>query len=297
MVSFWKSFSTSRELVSVNIRSVLEAILELCTANLNLLTQQERSSFMDEYSSLADARLRLNKGTPISTLTATLDECEKLKLKIERACSKHREDEIRRGPVSPAIATHESSRSSTVLIDPDLSYRTPSSEPSISVQSNVATTGGNSSYPSLSSLPTGTSTSTLVASTGTRVINETTSSTSTVPTETGPCAPPTDVDCMIFGPESSVVSPTFNIDSQDATGATHSVPADGSSLGLSAQRLPSTGAYQPQTVQTMTRERVMYFAPGTTVGSPTFNIRSPRGSGTIEQVVSQRSEMLTESFR
>ncbi|KAG2338897.1 hypothetical protein BDR05DRAFT_1062476 [Suillus weaverae] len=237
---------------------------------------------MDEYSSLADARVRLNKGTSNSTLTGALDECEKLKLRIERACRKHREDKIRRGLVSPA--TPESRKSSIALVDPD-------SSETFSAQSNPTITSRTDSHPSPS---TGTSSS--VVSSSTCVAHETISSTSAVSTEGSPHTPPADIDCMIFGPESSAGSPTFNIDSQEATGATYTFPDDGSSPRLSAQRLLPAGAHQPQTAHTMKRERVMYFAPGTVASSPTFNIRSPRASGTIEQVISHRAGMLTESF-
>lgn len=251
---------------------------------------------MDEYSSLADARVRLNKSTSNSTLTGTLDTCEQLKLRIERACRKHREDKIRTGLVSPAaISATESRKSSIALVDPDPSYRTPSSECSIPTQSNLTMTNGNGSYPSPSNPSTGTSS--FVTSSATCVGHETTSNTSAVSTEGSPDVPPADKDCMIFGPDSSIGSPTFNIDSQEATGATHTFPGDNSPLGLSAQRLPPAGAHQLQTAPTMKRERVMYFAPGTVTGSPTFNIRSPRGSGAIEQVVPQHSEVLTEPFR
>ncbi|KAG2074000.1 hypothetical protein BDR04DRAFT_1093641 [Suillus decipiens] len=293
MVSFWKKFYTSREQVIADIESVLEDILKLCTANLDSLTQEERSLFMDEYSSLADARVRLNKGTSNSTLTGALDECEKLKLRIERACRKHREDKIRTGLASPAaIAASESRKSSIALVDPDPSYRAPSSECSIPTGSNFTMTSGNGSYPS-SSDPSSSS----AASSGTCVGHETTSNTSAVSTEGSPDVPPADKDCMIFGPDSSIGSPTFNIDSEEATGATHILPGDNPSLGLSAQRVPPAGAHQLQTAGTMKRERVMCFAPGTVTGSPTFNIRSPRGSGAIEQVVPQCSEVLTEPFR
>lgn len=293
MVSFWKNFSTSREQVLVDIDSTLEAILQL---NFDSLTQEERSSFMDEYFSLADARVPLKKGTPIKTSTGVLDKCEDLKLRIERAFRKHRGDKIRTGPVSPAaIAISESRKSSIVLVDPDSSQRTPPSESPITAQSPLPVTNGNSSYPSPSDPST--STSSFAVTSSTCVTHDTTSSTSAVSTEGSLHAPPTDIDCMIFGPDSSVGSPTFNIDSQEATGATHLSPDDSPSLGLSALRLPPAGAYQPQTAPIMKRERVMYFAPGTVTSSPTFNIRSPRGSGAIEQVVSQRSEMLTESFR
>ncbi|KAG1735993.1 hypothetical protein EDB19DRAFT_1722852 [Suillus lakei] len=292
MVSFWKNLYTSREQVIADIENALEAILKLCTANLDSLTREERSSFMDEYSSLADARVRLTKGTNNSTLTGALDECEKLKLRIERACRKHREDKIRGGQVSPAAIVTPDSRTSSILVDSDPSNWTSPSESSISVQSNPSMTSGDGSYPSLS-----TDTSSFAASASTCVARQTASSASAVSTEGSLYAPPpVETDSMIFGSGSSVGSPTFNIDSQEATGATHTFPSDGSSHGLPAQRLPPAGAYQPQTTHTVKRERVMYFAPGTTTGSPTFNIRSPRGSGTIEQVVSQRSEVLTGSF-
>lgn len=294
MVPFWKNFHTSRQQVLADIDSVLAAILKLCTDNLDSLTQEERSSFMDEYSSLANTRVGLNKGTPNNKLTGALDECEKLKLRIERACRKHQEDIIRRGTVSPAAtATPESRKSSVALIDPGPSYRTPPSESPIPAQSNLTTTSGNGSHPSPSDHSTGTSS--FAVSSGTSVAHGATSSTSAVPTEGSLHAPPTDTECMIFGPDSSVGSPTFNIDSEEATGATQMSPGDSPSLGLSAQRLPPAGAHQPQTTHTVRRERVMHFTSGT-VASPTFNIRSPRASGTIEQVVSHR-EQLTESFR
>ncbi|KAG2364052.1 hypothetical protein BDR07DRAFT_1375355 [Suillus spraguei] len=268
MVSFWKNFYTSREQVIADIESVLEDILKLCTANLDSLTREERSLFMDEYSSLADARVRLNKSTSNSTLTGTLDTCYLLWLSLKTEFHKS--------------AATESRKSSIALVDPDPSYRTPSSECSITTQSNLTMTNGNGSYPSPSNPSTG---------------HETTSNTSAVSTEGSPDVPPADKDCMIFGPDSSIGSPTFNIDSQEATGATHTFPGDNSPLGLSPHRLPPAGAHQLQTAPTMKRERVMYFAPGTVTGSPTFNIRSPRGSGAIEQVVPQHSEVLTEPFR
>ncbi|KAG1827805.1 hypothetical protein EV424DRAFT_598316 [Suillus variegatus] len=212
-----------------------------------------------------------DKGTSFnSTLPGLLDECEKLKLRVQRACRKRRQDNIRKVPVAPAaIATPESFKSSIALIDPDPSLRAPS-EISISAQSNpnVATTGGNASYPSAPSLLTGTSNS--VVSASIPVAQEATSSTSAAPTERSPLASPGDTNCMIFDQQLSVGSPTFNIDSEGATGATFISCCDDPSLGISARR-----------------EGVMYFGPGMTASSPTLNIRSPGSSG-VQQIISYR---------
>ena len=56
MTFFWKSFSTPKkqvipkEQVIADIDHTLDAILDLCTANTDLLTHDERSSFLDEYT-------------------------------------------------------------------------------------------------------------------------------------------------------------------------------------------------------------------------------------------------------
>ncbi|KAG2135808.1 hypothetical protein DEU56DRAFT_756500 [Suillus clintonianus] len=84
-------------------------------------------------------------------------------------------------------------------------------------------------------------------------------------------------------------SPTFKIDSEDATGATHRYMVNKSSARLPRQRRPFAGAYQPQATYTARRQNVMYFEPGTEVDSPTLNIRSARATGTIEQVVTRHS--------
>lgn len=310
MVSFWKNSQVSRAQVLADIDSVLDAILKYCTDNLDSLTQEERSSFMDEYSSFSDARVPLNKGTTHSTLTKALDECEELKSRIERACRRHQENIIRGGLVSPAatiIADTDSTLTSSItlmdpnpsitLIDPSPSYRTSPSERPISIQSNLALTTGSHLGPSDPS----TGTSSFAVSSSTCVAHETSSITSAgsitsaASTEGSSRASPTDTDCMIFGADSSVGSPTFNIDSEQATGATLISPGDSESLGLSGQRLPPAGPRQSQTAHTMRRERVMYFDSGTATGSPTLNIRSPRASGAIEQVA-HRSEVLTGSF-
>ncbi|KAG1869814.1 hypothetical protein C8R48DRAFT_671041 [Suillus tomentosus] len=284
MVSL-KNFYTprdTRERVFADIQSVLDTILDICTANVDLLTQEERSSLMDEYASLEDAynQLGKDKGTSFnSTLPGLLDECEKLKLRVQRACRKRRQDNIRKAPVAPAaIATPESFKSSIALIDPDPSLRTPS-EISISAQSNtnLATTGGNGSNPSTPSLLTCTSSS--VVSASIPAAQATTSSTSAAPTKRSPRAPPPDQgriifdnnnNCMIFDQYSSIGSPTFNIDSEGATGATLISCRDDPSLGISARR-----------------EGVMYFGPGVTASSATLNVRSPGSSG-AQQIVSYR---------
>ncbi|KAG2101343.1 uncharacterized protein F5147DRAFT_709212 [Suillus discolor] len=270
MVLF-KNFYTprdTRERVFADIQSVLDTILDISTANVDLLTQEERLSFMDEYASLQDAydQLDKDKGTSFnSTLPGLLDECEKLKLRIKRACRKRREDNIRRA----AIATPESFKSSIALIDPDPSLRAPS-EISISAQCNpnLATTGGNDSYLSAPSLLTSRRSS--VVSASIPVAQKTTSNTSAAPTERSPLASPGDKDCMIFDQQSFIGSPTFNIDSEGATGATFISCCDDPSLGISARR-----------------EGVMYFGPGAAASNPTFNVRSPGSSG-VHHVVSYR---------
>ncbi|KAG2047304.1 hypothetical protein BDR06DRAFT_99869 [Suillus hirtellus] len=221
MVSL-KNFYTprdARERVFADIRSVLSAVLDFCIANKDLLTQEERSSFMNEYRSLADAHVQANDDKDKcfnSTLPGLLKKCEKLQLRVQRACTRNKEDEFMRAPV--AIATPESSKSSIALIDPNPSLRAPS-EISISTQSNpnLATTGGDGSNPSTPSLLTGTSNS--VVSASTPVVQETTSSTSAAPMERSPLASSSDKNCMIFDQQSSVGSPTFNIDSEGAIGA------------------------------------------------------------------------------
>ncbi|KAG0696943.1 hypothetical protein DFH29DRAFT_177516, partial [Suillus ampliporus] len=164
--------------------------------------------------------------------------------------------------------------------------------PPFSSRSDPDVTSENYSRPSYSS----TDTRGLAVLASTSLAQQTTSKTSTE--ESQHASPATEIDCMIVDSDSSVGSPTFNIDSQEATGATHAFPEprNGPSLELPAQRPPSTGVYQPHTTHAVKRERVMYFGPGTTAGSPTFNIRSPRASGTVEQVISHRSEVLTEFF-
>ncbi|KAG1767439.1 hypothetical protein EDD22DRAFT_875868 [Suillus occidentalis] len=313
---FWKNSHVSRAQVLVDIDSVLDAILNYCSDNMDSLTQEERSSFMDEHSSLSGARSKLNKGMTHSTLTKALNECEELKLKIQTTCRRHKEDGIRRGLASPAATTIAETNStisilapSTTLVDsnrtitsfdPSPTYRTSPSERPISVQSNFALTNGSHlgpSYPSTDTISLAMSSSDYVAR-ETPSITSSGSITLAASAEENPCASPTDTDCMIFSGD-SVGSPTFNIDSEEATGATLASPGDSPSLGVSGQRLPPTGARQAQTAHTMRRERVMYFGPGTAAGSPTFNIRSPRATGVFEQVAqaAQRSELLTESFQ
>ncbi|KAG1848172.1 hypothetical protein C8R48DRAFT_677373 [Suillus tomentosus] len=278
-----KNFYTpreTREQVFANIKSVLSALVDFCIANKDLLTQEERSSFMNEYRSLAGALVQANKDKDRcfnSTLPGLLEKCEDFQLRVEMACTKHKEDESVRAPA--AIATPGSSKSSIALTDPDPSVRAPS-EILISAQSNsnLATTGGNGSNPSTPGLLTGTSNS--VVSASIPVVQETTSSTSAAPTERSPLASPSDTNCMIFDQQSSVGSPTFNIDSEGAIGATVISRGDDPSPRNSPRRLqPFTSARQPQTAPTMSRDGVMYFGPGMTVDSPTFNIRSKKATG------------------
>ncbi|KAG1827804.1 hypothetical protein EV424DRAFT_1389283, partial [Suillus variegatus] len=216
-------------------------------------------------------QLGKDKGTSFnSTLPGLLDECEKLKLRVQRACRKRRQDNIRKAP-GP-------------------------SEISISAQSNpnLATTGGNGSNPSTPGLLTGTSSS--VVSASIPVVQQRTWSTSAAPAERSPLASPGDTNCMIFDQQLSVGSPTFNIDSEGATGATV-ISRDDPSPRISPQGLqPSTSARHPQTAPTMSRDNVMYFGPGMTVDSPTFNIRSKKATGIMEvqRTASYFSQPLTE---
>ncbi|KAG2101342.1 uncharacterized protein F5147DRAFT_709207 [Suillus discolor] len=301
MVSL-KNFYTpreTREQVFANIKSVLDAILDICTDNKDLLTQEERTSFIDEYCSLVDAHVQANDDKDRcfnSTLPGLLKKCENLRLRIQRACTKQRLDDIRR---APAIATPEPVKSSIALIDSEPSLRAPS-EIFIPAQSNpnFATTGGNSSYPSAPSLLTSSRSS--VVSASIPVAQETTSNASAAPTERSPLASPGDKDCMIFDQQSYIGSPTFNIDSEGAAGATVIPRGDDPSPRISPQGLqPFTSARQLQTAPTMRRDGVMYFGPGTTVSSPTFNIRSKKAVGVmeVERTASYFSEPLTEPFR
>ncbi|KAG1827794.1 hypothetical protein EV424DRAFT_1389277 [Suillus variegatus] len=246
--------------------------------------------------SLADAHVQATKDKSKcfnSTLPELLEKCEVFQSRVERMFTKYKQDEFMRAPA--AIATPESFKSSIALIDPDPSLRAPS-EISISAQSNpiLATTGGNDSYPSTPGLLTGTSNS--VVSASIPVVQQTTWSTSAAPAERSPLASPGDTNCMIFDQQLSVGSPTFNIDSEGATGATV-ISRDDPSPRISPQGLqPSTSARHPQTAPTMSRDNVMYFGPGMTVDSPTFNIRSKKATGIMEvqRTASYFSQPLTE---
>ncbi|KAG2135804.1 hypothetical protein DEU56DRAFT_981007 [Suillus clintonianus] len=256
---------------------------------------------MDEYASLADARSRMNKGTDTSTLTEALDECETLKMRIDAACRKCLEDEIRRGPVPVATAAAESPDASIAPVDPDPSSRTPPSEGPILAQSNSTMTSGNSSR----LFDPSTSTDSLVPS-DIAVARATTSSDSAASTEGSSYEQPVKhKDCMIFDRGSFAGPPTFNIDSEDATGATHTFMVNRSSARLPRQRRPVAGAYQLQTKYTLnggsnvyfgpkpvstegslyrspvTTRGCMIFGPGSFVGSPTFNCDSQDSIGSI----------------
>ncbi|KAG2745888.1 hypothetical protein P692DRAFT_2060568 [Suillus brevipes Sb2] len=107
--------------VLADINSVQKAVLKYCADNTNPLTQEERSSFLNEYSSLLD--VWWSEGTSRSALAKALNECEELKLRIERACSRHQEEIIRRRLASPAATTIADTDSthvpSTKLVDPN----------------------------------------------------------------------------------------------------------------------------------------------------------------------------------
>ncbi|KAJ8596556.1 hypothetical protein M405DRAFT_805114 [Rhizopogon salebrosus TDB-379] len=295
MFSIWKRNSASPTQVIGDIDGVLDAILTLCTDNFTLLTQAERSSFMNAYSSLTDSRGQLNKGTKYSKLTEVLDECEALELKIQLACRKHRENQIRgSGQVSPVASSTTEGREPSE-VSPVTSSTTEGREPSIapvepgpdrapsfvdSVSDNIdygtnlATNGSSQQPPSMS---TGASAFTP----DTHISQQTTTETSTVLSrEDIPSASRiNDTDCMVFDVGSSAGSPTFNIDSEGATGATNTIPGNGGPRTLpQAHRRPAAGVYQSQAARVV-RERTMYFGPDTTSDSPTFNIRSKGASG------------------
>ncbi|KAG1767440.1 hypothetical protein EDD22DRAFT_305624 [Suillus occidentalis] len=333
---FWWSSHVSRAQVLANIGSVLEAFLNYCDDNMGSLTQEERSSFMDEHSRLSG--VWSNKDATHSTLLQVLNECEELKLRIQTACWRHKEDSIRRGPVPPAATTivdphaqlladidsalkdflnyyiknldslpkeqqfsfeieysnlsgvrsNEDATYSTLLkvlnvfkelklrtqtecrkhqvdcirrtlaspiattiadterpassITPmncNSPYETPPESP-ISVQSDIASTNGSQLGPSCPSTDTSGST----VSSGDSEAYETSSITSPVSTEGDSSAPPTVTDCMIFDGASSADSPTFNIDSKEAT---ENFFTYGGSLYLRFSGQPPAGARQPQT--------------------------------------------------
>ncbi|KAG2135800.1 hypothetical protein DEU56DRAFT_806585 [Suillus clintonianus] len=307
MFSFWKIFYPSREQIIANIDtsreqiivadidtsgprkriiadidSLLDVILKLLKANLDTLSEEARLSFMDEYDSLADARTRMNKGTDTSTLTEALDECETLKMRIENyfsrrlqtACRKCLADEIRRGPVPVAsIAAAGSTNTSIALVDTDSSNRITRSDSAMTIGTGYSLATTESFVSANNYAP-----------------RQTTSSSSAASMQESYVPPVNNKDCMIFGRGSFAAgSPTFNLDSDDATGATTFV-TNKSSARLPRQRRPFAGAYQPQATHTTTRQNCMYFEPGTeVVGSPTLNIRSARATGTIEQVITRHS--------
>ncbi|KAG2747061.1 hypothetical protein P692DRAFT_20834662 [Suillus brevipes Sb2] len=138
--------------VLADIDSVLRDIHKYCIDNLDSLTQEERSSFMDENSSLAD--VLANEGATRSILLQTLDECKKLKLRIESACSRNQVlDFMRRRPASPATTIGMANTDSTHA--PILPPRpTPPSERPISVQSNLSSTNCSHLGPSNPSIGT-----------------------------------------------------------------------------------------------------------------------------------------------
>ncbi|KAG2747053.1 hypothetical protein P692DRAFT_201867272 [Suillus brevipes Sb2] len=180
-----------RAQVLADIDSVMEAILEYFTDNWDSLTQEQRLSFEDECFSLSG--VQFNKGATLSALLQALDDCKKLKLRIETACTKHQVDDIKRTLACRA--------ETTTGIEYEMSefnylHRLPSSSDS--------TVSSCNAEPHKTPSNTSAGSNTSPASTKKR---------------TWPRAPPTDSDCMIFGGDSFVGSPTFNIDSEGAIGA------------------------------------------------------------------------------
>ncbi|KAG1765614.1 hypothetical protein EV702DRAFT_1151612, partial [Suillus placidus] len=159
-----------------------------------------------------------------------------------------------------------------------------SSEGPMSLQFNSTMASDSSSYYSEAS--TGTDGPAPPASTS--VTEQTTSNTSTTPspTQDNPHARlGEDIDCVFFDSNSYVGSPTINIDSNDATGATNNTPDD----TFRPQQPPSAMAYSPQTTHARRRERVTHVGPGTVMGSITINIRSDRASGAIDTIIPSRA--------
>ncbi|KAG2745913.1 hypothetical protein P692DRAFT_20836446 [Suillus brevipes Sb2] len=118
---FWRNSHVSRAQVLADIDSVLTAIRMCVASNKDSLTQEDVSSFMNEYASLPV--VRSNKGATHDTLLQALDDCKELKLKIERACSRP-QDIMIRGPESPTATTSEADTDSTLapstkLVDPN----------------------------------------------------------------------------------------------------------------------------------------------------------------------------------
>lgn len=154
----------------------------------------------------------------------------------------------------------------------------------MSLQLNSTTTLDSSSYHSEASTDTDGS----ATPTSTSVIKQTKSNASRAPppAQDSPHARlGEDIDCVFFDANAYVGSPTINIDSYKATGATSNTPDD----TFRPQRPPSAMAYPPQITHARRRERVTYFGPGTVVGSPTVNIRSNRTSGNIDTIVPTRT--------
>ncbi|KAG2745889.1 hypothetical protein P692DRAFT_201057197 [Suillus brevipes Sb2] len=229
---------------------------------------------MDEHFSLSD--VRSNEGITHSALTEVLDDCKELKSWMEVVCRRRQENIIRRGPAATTADNDSTFSTSTTLVgsnqsskldSPSSSYETSPSESS--VPPNTALTNGSHPGPSCPSTDTSDSTVSSCNAEPHKTPSNTSAGSNTSPASTKkstwPRTPPTDSDCMIFGGDSFVGSPTFNIDSDGATGA--------------RQRLPPTGARRTQAGVIRSPNRVVHFSPGAIVHSPTMNIQSPGASG------------------
>ncbi|KAG2361537.1 hypothetical protein BDR07DRAFT_1610103 [Suillus spraguei] len=168
--------------------------------------------------------------------------------------------------------------------DSESSSENPTSEDPMSLHINSITTSDSSSYNS--EVSTSTDGPGTLASTS--VTEQTASNTSTAPPPAQDGSPHArlgqDIDCVDFV-NSCVDSPTINIDSDDATGATRNTPDD----IFQPLRPPSTMTYHHQITHARSRERSTCFN-GTVANSPTINIRSARASGTIDTVVPSRTQ-------
>lgn len=163
------------------------------------------------------------------------------------------------------------------------SSENPTSEGPMLLQIDSITTSDSSSYNSEVSI----STDGPATPASTPVTEKTASNTSTTRPPAQDGSPHArlgeDIDCVDFV-NTSVDSPTINIDADDATGATRNTPDD----VFQPQRPPSTIAYHHQITHARKRERSVCFN-GAVANSPTINIRSARASGTIDTVVPSRT--------
>ncbi|OJA15649.1 hypothetical protein AZE42_09650 [Rhizopogon vesiculosus] len=225
-----------------------------------LLTPEERNFFRDEYTRLKGARSELSKDSKYSQgFTRVLKECDALKESIASTCGQRLDDIVMKDvQVSPATLSTTEAREPSIASVESSPHTAPSSDGSISDQSNSATTNSNSRRPpSMDTVASNTAETrqiTLRTSTGafsvtsdTPVTRQSTSRTSVGLSMVGnPFAQRVrEIECMSFGPNSNAGSPTYNIYSDGSTGATHTFQGNGQSRILPrTQQRPTNSAYQ-----------------------------------------------------